>query len=99
MLQIEQYTAEPNADLNLNPLDWWKVNQEKFPRLSQLAVKYLGIPATSVPSERVFSTASLVVNRLRSRLSPQHVDMLIFLRKNSHGIGDEKENINEDDDD
>ena len=30
------------------------------------------------------STAGVVVNRLRSRLSPAHVDMLIFLHKNYH---------------
>lgn len=33
-----------------------------------------GTPGTSVPSERVFSAAGLTVNRL----SPQHVDMLLF---------------------
>ena len=27
---------------------------------------------------RVFSTAGLIVNRLRTRVSPEHVDMLIF---------------------
>jgi hypothetical protein len=32
----------------------------------------------------VFSTAGVIVNRLRSRLSPVHVDMLIFLQKNYH---------------
>ena len=29
----------------------------------------------------VFSTAGLIVNRLRTRLSPEHVDMLISLNK------------------
>ena len=63
---------------------WWKLHQDDFPSLSKLALKYLCIPATSVPSERIFSLAGLVVNRLRARLSPEHVDMLIFLRKNFH---------------
>jgi len=32
----------------------------------------------------VFSVAGLVANRLRSQLSPEHVDMLLFLRKNDY---------------
>ena len=39
-----------------------------------------------IPAERVFSTAGLIVNRLRTRLSPEHVDMLIFLNKNEYWI-------------
>ncbi len=66
----------PSLDINL--LDWWKVNEWCFPRLATLARRYLCIPRTSVPSERVFSAAGLTVNRLRSRLSPHHVDMLLF---------------------
>ena len=59
--------------------------------------KYLSVPATSVPAERVFSMAGLVVNRLRARLTSEHVDMLVFLRKNYHnydsyeGQSDEEE--------
>ena len=35
----------------------------KYPRLVHLALKYLGIPATSVPSEILFSKASEIVSR------------------------------------
>ena len=34
-----------------DPLKWWDVNKNNFPILSQLARKYLSIPATSVSSE------------------------------------------------
>jgi hypothetical protein len=43
------------------PLDWWRLHQHDFVYLSKLAAKYLSIPATSAPSERVFSTAGLTI--------------------------------------
>ncbi len=39
---------------------------------------FLCIPGTSVPAERVFSTAGDIVNAQRSVLRPYHVDQLIF---------------------
>lgn len=46
---------------------------------------YLSIPATSVASEHAFSTAGEVVtvqSVQRPSLSPEHADILIFLKKN-----------------
>ena len=64
-----------------NPLMWWKQNSFRFPRLSRMAKLYMSVPATSVPSERVFSTAGDILTASRATLSPQHVDQLIFLKK------------------
>lgn len=80
--EFDKYFREPPVPLSHDPLNWWKENCHRYPHVSALANKYLCLPATSVPSERVFSTAGLVVNRLRTRLSPKHVDILIFVRKN-----------------
>ena len=80
--EVDNFLRRPSPSLESNPLDWWKRNQTCFPRLAPLARQYLCIPGTSVPSERIFSAAGLTVNRLRSRLTPEHVDMLIFLNKN-----------------
>ena len=65
------------------PLGWWKENQHRFPLVSRVAKRYLTIPITSTPAEQVFSTAGLTVTRLRSCLTPEHVNMLVYLNKNS----------------
>lgn len=81
--EVNMFLKDPPALLDSDPTEWWKVNEGRFPRLASLARQYLCIPGTSVPSERVFSVAGLTVNRLRTRLTPEHVDMLIFLNKNT----------------
>ena len=53
-----------------------------YPRLVHLALKYLGIPSTSVPSERLYSKADDIVSRRRASLEATSVDMLVFLSKN-----------------
>ena len=63
-------------------LGWWKENQKFFPHIAKLAKKYLAIPASSVPSERVFSFTGNLVNKKRARLSPKTVSTFVFLNKN-----------------
>ena len=52
-----------------------------YPALAEYAKKVLGVPATSVASERVFSTSGDIVTAQRSSLSTDQVDMLVFLKK------------------
>ncbi|XP_024139828.2 zinc finger BED domain-containing protein 1, partial [Oryzias melastigma] len=80
--ELHSYLALPNIDSEVNPLEWWKVHKVNFPRVSQLALKYLCIPATSAPSERVFSTGGNIVTCQRAALKPDKVDKLIFLARN-----------------
>ncbi|XP_042359805.1 E3 SUMO-protein ligase ZBED1-like [Plectropomus leopardus] len=53
--ELTTYLLTPEVDPDTDPLDWWKRHQPNFPRLSNLTKKYLSVPATSAPSERVFS--------------------------------------------
>ena len=80
--EVFAYRKEGPVSTADSPLLWWKTNEHKYPLLSAVGKKYLCVPATSVPSERVFSTAGDIVTAQRSALKSKHVDKLIFLKKN-----------------
>jgi len=68
--------------LDADPLLWWKVESQHLPILATLANKYLCLCGTSVPSECLLSKAGYIVSNLRSRLSPENVNELVFLARN-----------------
>jgi hAT family C-terminal dimerisation region len=39
---------------DINPHEWWIKNKTKFPNVAAVARRFLGIPTTSVASERIF---------------------------------------------
>ncbi|XP_025198891.1 zinc finger BED domain-containing protein 1-like [Melanaphis sacchari] len=84
--EFQNYLAEPQLKFDLNPFDWWKSREDKYPGIGILAKKYLSIPATSVSSERCFSTAGNVVNSKRTSLLTKNVNLLVFLYQNRNLI-------------
>ncbi|KAK7891329.1 hypothetical protein WMY93_023292 [Mugilogobius chulae] len=70
--ELQTYLQMETLDAEEDPLQWWKDFKKHYPRLSNLARKYLCIPATSSSSERVFSTSGNIVTCLRSSLNPDH---------------------------
>ena len=80
--EITQFYMEKPVPRDTNPMDWWRENNTRFPKLAQLAKSVLCVPATSTPSKRLFSTAGLTVSKLRSCLKPENVNALIFLNAN-----------------
>ena len=63
-----------------DPLTWWKENTSKFPLISHVGRAVLATPATSAPSERVFSQSGMIVTPRRSRLLADRLEQLMFLR-------------------
>ena len=80
--EIEQYMMIEEIDVNTCPFKWWASQESRFPILSQLARKYLAIPATSAASERLFSDAGNVMTVRRVNLLPTTFEHLIFCKRN-----------------
>ena len=79
--ELQCYLAEKMVP-DCEPLHWWRKNEHRFPQIALVARRVLAVPATSVPSERIFNAAGLLINKLRNRLSSDIVDKIIFLNKN-----------------
>ena len=77
--EIQQFRCLSISPDNIST--WWESQQQTYP--SKLARVVLAIPATSAPSERIFSVAGLTVNARRSSLAPSSVDKVIFVHENA----------------
>ncbi len=65
-------------DRKTDALQWWvQEGANKSLSLAQLATKYLSIPATSVPSERVFSAAGEIISGRRNRLGDTTANIML----------------------
>lgn len=79
-LELTLYRGVPvEDDSSADPLLFWKVNANAYPTLAMLAKQYLAIPATSVPVERLFSTAGELISKKRNSLTPENAHMLLSL--------------------
>ncbi|XP_048010522.1 uncharacterized protein LOC125244488 [Megalobrama amblycephala] len=81
-IEMRRYMEEKVIPRSEDPLAMVKRNENTFSLLSKLAKKYLGIVATSVPAERLFSKAGETISQRRNRLKPKNVNMLLFLNSN-----------------
>ena len=63
-------------------ISFWRDDQRRFPTLYVMAGQWFAPLATSASSERTFSECSHLVARRRAKQSPEHVELLIFVRSN-----------------
>ena len=77
--ELRRFLEEPVVARSVNPLEYWEAVKSTYRTLYPIAIKYLSIPATTVPCERLFSKASLIDTKRRNRLLPIRVSQLLFL--------------------
>ena len=59
--ELEEFTSTNTIMSIENPREWWAQHQKNYPRLSQMALDILAIPAMSSEVERVFSSAGMLL--------------------------------------
>jgi hypothetical protein len=71
-----------NTKLYNCPLSWWKSSAHQFKNFEMLAAKYLAIPATSAPSERIWSQAARVLTMKLNRMSEKVTSAIMYCQEN-----------------
>ncbi|KAF9405301.1 hypothetical protein HW555_013910, partial [Spodoptera exigua] len=70
--ELKQYLDQPIIPRKENPTKFWFVCRHFTPVLSDIALKYLISPASSVSSERLASAVNLAVPNNRNRITAEH---------------------------
>jgi len=78
--ELKSYLHQSVIGLNKNPLDEWESTKTVYPKLYKLAQKFLIIPGTSVPSERLFSKAGATISQTKNSLTGSKLSKLLFLQ-------------------
>jgi hypothetical protein len=67
--EFDRYYANQTQVETDRPLEWWRTyGVKEYPRLAQMALDILSIPAMSDEPERVFSRLGLMITKRRNRL-------------------------------
>lgn len=66
--EFERYCLQDRVETK-HPIDWWQTTgYNLYPRLAQMAIDILSIPAMSDEPERIFSRLGLMITKRRNRL-------------------------------
>ena len=79
--ELKKWKANPNQK-SYDVMTFWNNHRLKFPSLAPIARKWLCALATSVPSERCFSTSCNLVTKKRAALGSDHIRDIIFIHDN-----------------
>lgn len=78
--EYDRYLSLPMLASNSDVFEFWKANTFSFPILAAMAKDYLTVQASSVPSERAFSSGTDLVNPNRCSMGEKVIEMIQFLK-------------------
>lgn len=81
--EVDNWFREPSISIQSTPEQIRKYLVSKrfeFPIIMQIALDYLAIPASSAPSERVFSEAGNLISRKRGLICSENLRYVLCLR-------------------
>ncbi|CAF1508149.1 unnamed protein product, partial [Adineta ricciae] len=90
-LAQKEFNAVVEDDKNYDVMEFWEQNRSELNGLFKIACGHLVTPATSVASESAFSTASYLLRKQRSRLTPDNLCHSMFLKDKLHDDGNESD--------
>ncbi|KAH9119582.1 hypothetical protein AeMF1_007797 [Aphanomyces euteiches] len=77
--EARRWIAHPYERMNKSDeevLQWMRYNCQIYPRIAFMAREYLGLTSTSVPSESAFSMAGQTVDKRRTQLGDDSIEMI-----------------------
>lgn len=84
IIEVQSYLEHDVLPQQINPLQCWREHKYNYPHLSVLVQEKCCTLSTSVPFERLFSKAGMILNDRRTRLSGKNTKCLLFLNSNSY---------------
>jgi len=79
--EVAIYEGLPDPELTDDPFKWWQHHKGALPLHARLARKYLVIPASSLTSERLFSTGGNVITHKNGAHRRQRRDVNLYRSK------------------
>ena len=76
--KVKLFCKEQQIDPKADPMAWWAAHAPTYPLLTQIACRVLAIPASSAPSEHLFSKLARVNAKDRARMHPQLANALLM---------------------
>ena len=67
--------------LSGDPVNFWVLHRQRWPRLSRMALEIYGIPPTEADNERLYSKCGDMVTKRRNRLSANAIGAAQCLRQ------------------